>query len=106
MLYWHHIRLRCLRRRCSLSVIATLFPIYVRHATLQNAVAAAERALNEAQEEATKALGAEQKDEDGTASRPMPQSVVSSDERYELESAAKKARKAGSCTSQVILTKV
>lgn len=83
----------------------TLFPIYVCHATLQNAVVAAEKALKDAQEEATKALGAEQEDDDGTSSRPMPQSVVSSDERYELESAAKKARKAGNCTSQVISTK-
>lgn len=87
-------------------MLSTLFPLYLRHITLQNAVAEAQRALNDAQEEATKALGAEQKDEDGTPSRPMPQSVVSSDERYELESAAKKARKAGNCSSQVIFWRV
>ena len=63
-------------------------------------MASADVALLEAQEEATKALGVEEKDEDGTSTRPPPQSVVSSDEQYELESAAKKARIAGDCTSQ------
>ncbi|CAM9166452.1 unnamed protein product [Ascophyllum nodosum] len=74
-------------------------------AEAQDAVASADVALLEAQEEATKALGVEEKDEDGTSTRPPPQSVVSSDEQYELESAAKKARIAGDlrvpCWSQV-----
>lgn len=67
----------------------------------QKSVESAETALFAAQEEATKALGAEEKDEDGAATRPMPQSVVSSDEQYDLETVAKKARKAGNPISQV-----
>lgn len=67
------------------------------------AAAAAEVAVNEAQNCVTSALGAEEDDGDGTPTRPPPKSIVSSDERYELESAAKKARKAGNCVSQVRL---
>ena len=65
------------------------------------AAASAEVAVNEAQDCVNSALGAEQDDGDGTPTRPPPRSIVSSDERYELESAAKKARKAGSSVSQV-----
>lgn len=56
----------------------------------------------EAQEETTKAIGAEQDDgEGGPAARPPPKPVLGGDDRYRLESAAKKARKAGNCIPQV-----
>lgn len=61
----------------------------------------AETAVNEAQDETTKAIGAEEDDEDGTATRPPPKSVMNSDEEYMLESTAKKARKAGNSVPQV-----
>lgn len=60
--------------------------------------------MNAAQDAATKVLGAEENDEDGTAVRPPPKSVMNDDELYELQSAAKKAHIAGSCVSQVIIT--
>ncbi|CAM9169756.1 unnamed protein product [Laminaria digitata] len=59
----------------------------------QFAVTSAEVAVNKAQQEATKALGAEEDDGDG--------SVRSDDGQHELESAAKKARKAGNCVLQL-----
>lgn len=68
---------------------------------LKAAVDSAETAVNEAQEETTKAIGAEEDDGDGTATRPPPKSVVSSDQEYMLESTAKKARKAGNSVPQV-----
>lgn len=49
-------------------------------------------AVNEAQQEATKALGAEEDDGDGSAG---------DDGQHELESAAKRARTAGNCVLQV-----
>lgn len=61
--------------------------------TVKFAVTSAEVAVNKAQQEATKALGAEEDDGDG--------SVRSDDGQHELESAAKKARKAGNCVLQV-----
>lgn len=65
------------------------------------AATAAGVSVNEAQDCVTSALGAEEDDGDGSPTRPPPKSIVSSDERYELESAAKRARKAGNCVSQV-----
>lgn len=65
------------------------------------AVESAETAVAEAQEETCKAIGAEENDEDGAAARPPPKSVLSNDEEYKLESAAKKARKAGNSVPQV-----
>lgn len=61
----------------------------------------AEVAVTEAQEETTLAIGAEEDDGDGTAARPPPKSILSSDQEYTLESAAKKARKAGNSVSDV-----
>lgn len=61
----------------------------------------AETAVKEAQEETTKAIGAEEDDDDGTSSRPPPKSIMSNDEEYKLESSAKKARKAGNSIPQV-----
>lgn len=69
--------------------------------TLQAAVADTVKVVNDAQHEAAKVLGAEEDDEYGTPNRPPPKPVMNSDEKYKLESAVKKARKAGSCTSQV-----
>lgn len=68
---------------------------------LKVAVDSAETAVMEAQEETTKAIGAEEDDEDGTATRPPPKSILSNDEEYKLESTAKKARKAGNSVPQV-----
>ncbi|CAM9178970.1 unnamed protein product, partial [Hapterophycus canaliculatus] len=65
------------------------------------AVDSAETAIRAAQEETTKAIGAEVDDGDGTTIRPPPKSVLSNDQEYELESTAKKARKAGSSVPQV-----
>lgn len=64
------------------------------------AVTSVEPAVVEAQEETTKAIGAEEDDGEGGAARPPPKPVLSSDDRYKLESAAKKARKAGNCVPQ------
>lgn len=61
--------------------------------TLKVAVTSAEVAVNKAQQEATKALGAEDDDGDGSA--------VRDDGQHELESAAKRARTAGNCVLQV-----
>ncbi|CAN0546318.1 unnamed protein product, partial [Ectocarpus sp. 12 AP-2014] len=57
----------------------------------------------EAQEMTTKAIGAEQKDEDGAATRLPPKSILSDDDEYKLESAVKKARIAGNSIPQVKL---
>lgn len=65
----------------------------------------AETAVNEAQEEVTKAIGAEEDDGDGTTTRPPPRSVLNSDQEYMLESAAKKARIAGNSVPQVRVVK-
>ena len=66
------------------------------------AMESVEPAVVEAQEETTKAIGAEQDDDEGgPAARPPPKPVLSGDDRYRLESAAKKARKAGGCVPQV-----
>ena len=58
-------------------------------------------AVNEAQEETTMAIGEEEDDGEGTAARPPPKSILSSDQEYTLESASKKARKAGSTVPTV-----
>lgn len=68
---------------------------------LKAVVGTAQTAVDEAQEETTKAIGAEQDDGDGTTARPPPKSVMNSDEAYMLESTAKKARKAGNSVPQV-----
>ncbi|CAM9932796.1 unnamed protein product [Scytosiphon promiscuus] len=66
------------------------------------AIAEVEPRVTEAQEETTKAIGAEESDgEGGTAVRAPPKPVLGGDEKYELESAMKKARKAGGCIPQV-----
>ncbi|CBJ30507.1 conserved unknown protein [Ectocarpus siliculosus] len=67
------------------------------------AVDSALAAVMEAQEMTTKAIGAEQKDEDGAATRPPPESILSDDDEYKLESAVKKARIAGNSIPQVKL---
>ncbi|CAM9142326.1 unnamed protein product [Ectocarpus sp. 6 AP-2014] len=67
------------------------------------AVDSALAAVMEAQEMTTKAIGAEQKDEDGAATRPPPKSILSDDDEYKLESAVKKARIAGNSIPQVKL---
>lgn len=76
-------------------------PFLVRPTVLKAAVDSAETAVKEAQEETTKAIGAEEDDGDGTAARPPPKSVLSSDQEYLLVSTAKKARKAGNSVPQV-----
>ncbi|CAM9144262.1 unnamed protein product [Ectocarpus sp. 12 AP-2014] len=67
------------------------------------AVDSALAAVMEAQEMTTKAIGAEQKDEDGAATRLPPKSILSDDDEYKLESAVKKARIAGNSIPQVKL---
>eukprot|EP00903_Cladosiphon_okamuranus_P006607 g6454.t1 len=67
------------------------------------AVDSSETVVNEAHEEVTNAIGAEEDDGDGTTARPPPKSVLNSDQEYTLESAAKKARKAGNSVPQVNL---
>lgn len=62
--------------------------------------------MSEAEEETTKAIGADEgeqdeKDDGGLPARLSPTSVLSSDDEYLLESVAKKARKAGACVPQV-----
>lgn len=64
----------------------------------------AEAAVKEAQEEAVKVLGEEEDsddDEDGSRRRPPLAPVVSENEIYELETVARKARKAGGTRDQV-----
>ncbi|CAM9467577.1 unnamed protein product, partial [Ectocarpus fasciculatus] len=70
------------------------------------AVKSAQSAVREAEEETTKAIGADKEEQDeeddgGLPARLSPKSVLSSDDEYLLESALKKARKAGACVSQV-----
>lgn len=65
------------------------------------AIKSVEPAVVEAQGETTKAIGAEKDDGEGPAARPPPKPVLNGDDRYRLESAAKKARKAGNCVPQV-----
>eukprot|EP00903_Cladosiphon_okamuranus_P011132 g10508.t1 len=67
----------------------------------QAAVTSIEPAVAEAEEETTKAIGAEEDDGEGPPARPPPKPVLGSDDRYKLESAAQKARKAGNCVPQV-----
>ncbi|CAN0287711.1 unnamed protein product, partial [Ectocarpus sp. 8 AP-2014] len=69
----------------------------------KSAVDSALAAVMEAQEMTTKAIGVEQNDEDGAATRPPPKSILSDDDEYELESAVKKARIAGNSIPQVKL---
>lgn len=69
--------------------------------SIKAAVASAEIAVKEAQEEASRVLGAEEDDEDGAPTRPPPKSVVSREELFELETAFKKATKAGTLIPQV-----
>lgn len=57
--------------------------------------------MEKAQQEAAKVLGAEDEDGDGAPTRPLPMSIVSNDDQYKLESAVKKARKAGNCDEHV-----
>lgn len=67
----------------------------------KTAVNGALAAVVEAQEMTTKAIGAEENDEDGAATRPPPKSILSDDDEYKLESAVKKARIAGNSVPQV-----
>ncbi|CAN0252584.1 unnamed protein product, partial [Ectocarpus fasciculatus] len=67
----------------------------------QAAVESALAAVTEAQEVTSNAIGAEENDEDGAATRPPPKSILSDDDEYKLESAVKKARIAGNSIPQV-----
>lgn len=76
------------------------------HTLPKAAVKSAQSAVSEAEEETTKAIGADEEEQDeeddgGLPARLSPKSVLSSDDEYLLESVSKKARKAGACVSQV-----
>ena len=93
------------RGRKLLSTLFLLFPFSIPYAALitllKVAVDSAEIEVIAAQEETTKAIGAEEDDGDGTTARPPPKSVMNGDQEYMLESTAKKARKAGNSVPQV-----
>lgn len=102
-------RIPILSRPNMLPPVGLLLPLRITRTNRKNAkknkkaaVEEVQPGVTEAQEETIKAIGAEEDDgEGGTAGRAPPKPVLSGDEKYELETAAKKARKAGNCTPQV-----
>lgn len=69
---------------------------------LKDAVASTENFVTEAQQEVAKVVRVNEKDRNGMLAPPSSMYIISNDEKYELRSAAKKARIAGSCSWQVM----